>query len=106
MDETRFSRVGSLHGLKRGSGKKRPSILIATHMDAIGMRVSHIVDGFLRITKVGGIDVHVLPGAEVTVHSTGGADLPAVIAMPSSKLLPDPLAMARWKLVTSSWIAV
>lgn len=98
VDETRLSRVGSLHGLKRGSGNatalskskgKRPSILIATHMDAIGMRVSHIADGFLRITKVGGIDVHVLPGAEVTVHSTGGADLPAVIAMPSSKLLPD-----------------
>lgn len=89
VDETRLSRVGSLHGLKRGSGKKRPSIMIATHMDAIGMRVSHIVDGFLRITNVGGIDVHVLPGAEVTVHSTSGADLPAVIAMPPSRLLPE-----------------
>ena len=89
VDETRLSRVGSLHGLKHGSGKKRPSILIATHMDAIGMRVSHIVDGFLRITNVGGIDAHVLPGAEVTVHAASGADLPAVIAMPSSKLLPE-----------------
>src|SRR5690606_29447691 len=89
VDETRFSRVGSLHGLKKGSGKKRPSIMIATHMDAIGMRVTQIVDGFLRITSVGGIDVHVLPGAEVTVHASGGADLPAVIAMPPSRLLPQ-----------------
>lgn len=90
VDETRLSRVGSLHGLKRGSSKrKRPSIMIATHMDAIGMRVSQVVDGFLRITNVGGIDVHVLPGAEVTVHASSGEELPAVIAMPSSKLLPE-----------------
>ncbi|HQV94129.1 MAG TPA: hypothetical protein PLA27_00985 [Anaerolineales bacterium] len=90
VDETRLSRVGSLHGLKRGTDKKkRPSIMIATHMDAIGMRVSQVVDGFLRITNVGGIDARVLPGAEVTVHASSGADLPAVIAMPSSRLLPE-----------------
>lgn len=90
VDETRLSRVGSLHGFKRGAGKgKRPSILIAAHMDAIGMRVSQVVDGFLRITNVGEIDVRVLPGAEVTVHASSGVDLPAVIAMPSSKLLPE-----------------
>jgi endoglucanase len=90
VDETRFSRVGSLHGLKKGSGKgKRPSIMIAAHMDAIGMMVSKIVDGFLHITHVGGIDVRVLPGAQVTVHASSGDDLPAVIAMPSSKLLPE-----------------
>ena len=90
VDETRFSRVGSLHGLKRGSGKgKRPSIMIATHMDAIGMRVSKIEDGFLHITHVGGIDVRALPGAHVTVHTSSGEEFPAVVAMPSSKLLPD-----------------
>ncbi|HKU51469.1 MAG TPA: hypothetical protein VJQ25_03300, partial [Nitrospira sp.] len=70
VDEISTSRVGSLHGLKRGTGKtSRPSLMIATHMDAIGMRVSKIVDGFLHITNVGGIDVRVLPGAEVTVHA-------------------------------------
>ncbi len=98
VDETRLSRVGSLHGLKKGSRKggalskskgKRPSILIAAHMDAIGMRVTQVVDGFLRFTNVGGIDVRVLPGEEVTVHASGGVDLPAVIAMPPSKLLPE-----------------
>jgi len=98
VDETRISRVGSLHALKQGSGKggalskskaKRPSILIAAHMDGIGMRVTQIVDGFLRITNIGGIDVRVLPGAEVTVHASGGVDLPAVVVMPPSKLLPE-----------------
>jgi endoglucanase len=100
VDELGRSRVGSLHGLKKGlrtsSGKSknpdrqsRSSIMIATHMDAIGMMVTKITDGFLHITKVGGIDVRVLPGAAVTVHASSGEELPAVIAMPSAKLLPE-----------------
>jgi len=90
VNEVTTSRVGSLHGFKKGSGKSpRPSVMIATHMDAIGMRVSKIVDGFLHITRVGGIDVRVLPGAQVTVHADSGDELPGVIAMPSAKLLPE-----------------
>lgn len=91
VDEISVSRVGSLHGLKKGTGKEpRPSLMIATHMDAIGMRVSGIVDGFLRITNVGGIDVRVLPGAEVTVHASGSnEELPAVVVMPPARFLPE-----------------
>ena len=90
VDEVSTSRVGSLHGLKKGSGKgKRPSLMIAAHMDAIGMMVSKVTDGFLHIAKVGGIDVRVLPGAEVIVHAGSGEELPAVIAMPSARLLPE-----------------
>lgn len=89
VDETSLSRVGSLHGLKRGSGRsRRPSLMVAAHMDAIGMMVSKIADGFLHITSVGGIDVRVLPGAPVTVHASGG-ELPGVIAMPPARLLPE-----------------
>jgi tetrahedral aminopeptidase len=91
VDEISLSRVGSLHGLKRGTGKSpRPSLMIATHMDAIGLRVSKIVDGFLHITNVGGIDVRVLPGAAVTVHASGSnEELPAVIALPPARFLPE-----------------
>ncbi|HJR81889.1 MAG TPA: hypothetical protein VJ821_17585 [Anaerolineales bacterium] len=91
VDEVSISRVGSLHGLKKGSGPSpRPAILIAAHMDAIGMSVSKITDGFLHITNIGGIDVRVLPGAEVTVHATGsGEQLPGVVAMPPANLLPE-----------------
>jgi len=90
VDETGFSRLGSLHGLKRGSGKlPRPSVLIAAHMDAIGLMVSRIVDGFLCITEVGGVDPRVLPGTPVMVHASGsGEDLPGVVAMPPADLLP------------------
>ena len=88
VDETSISRVGSLHGLKKGSGRSpRPSVMLATHMDAIGMMVSGIEDGFLHITNIGDVDLRVLPGAEVTVH-TGSGELQAVIVMPPAKFLP------------------
>jgi endoglucanase len=91
VDEISLSRVGSIHGLKRGTGKSpRPSLMIATHMDAIGMRVSKIVDGFLHITNIGGIDTRVLPGAEVTIHaSRSKEELPGVIVLPPARFLPE-----------------
>lgn len=92
VHETSRSNVGSLHGLRHGTGKEpRPAIMIATHMDAIGLMVTGVVDGFLRLTSVGGVDARVLPGQLVTVHATGAggpAALPAVVAQPAARLLP------------------
>jgi endoglucanase len=86
-DELNISRIGSLHGLCRGSGEHpRPSILLAAHMDAIGLMVSGIEDGFLRVSEIGGIDHRVLPGQLVTVH--GRRDLPGVVVQPPGFLLP------------------
>jgi putative aminopeptidase FrvX len=86
-DDLSVSRLGSLHGLKRGTAPEpRPSILIATHMDAIGLMVTGIVNGLLRVTEIGGLDARVLPGQLVTVH--GRQDLPGVIVQPPAHLLP------------------
>jgi len=63
--------------------------MIAAHMDSIGMMVSKVVDGFLHITSIGGVDIRVLPGAQVTVHASSGDDLPAVVAMPPARSLPE-----------------
>ena len=87
-NELSTSRVGSLHGLRRGDGPEpRPNILLATHMDAIGLMVTKVVDGFLHLTEVGGVDHRVLPGQIVTVH--GREDLPGLIVQPPSHLLPE-----------------
>ena len=86
-DELNINRIGSLHGLCRGSGESpRPSILLATHMDAIGLMVAGIEDGLLRVSEIGGIDHRVLPGQLVTVH--GRKDLPGVVVQPPGFLLP------------------
>src|SRR5512138_2235167 len=99
VDEVNFSRLGSLHALKKGvstsldtrSGKApHPALMVAAHMDGIGLRVSNIVDGFLHIVKVGSVDAHVLPGAAVTVHASGSQkELPAVVVMPPARFLPE-----------------
>jgi putative aminopeptidase FrvX len=89
-DELSISRLGSLHGLCTGSGPEpRPGILLATHMDAIGLMVSKITDGFLHLSEIGALDQRVLPGQLVTVH--GQDDLPGVIVQPPSYLLPPEL---------------
>jgi endoglucanase len=86
-DELSVSRLGSLHGLKSGTAPEpRPAILIAAHMDALGLMVTGIVNGLLRVTEVGGLDARVLPGQLVSVH--GRQDLPGVIVQPPSHLLP------------------
>jgi tetrahedral aminopeptidase len=91
VSELHVTNLGSLHGLKPGvSPQPRPSLLFAAHMDAIGLMVRSISEGFLRITGVGGLDPRVLPGQLVTVH--GKKDLPGVIVQPPAFLLPAGVA--------------
>jgi tetrahedral aminopeptidase len=96
VDQLSRGRLGSLHALRRGMAKDpRPSVMVATHMDAIGLMVTGIEAGFLRVTQVGGVDPRVLPGAAVTVYPTRtpGDPLPAVVAMPPARLLPPDLGL-------------
>jgi putative aminopeptidase FrvX len=87
-DEIHVSRLGSLHALRRGSlPEPRPSLLLAAHMDAIGLMVTGVVEGFLRVTEVGGLDPRVLPGQLVTVH--GREELPGLVVQPAPHLLPS-----------------
>ncbi len=87
-NELTVSKIGSLHGLKKGQASEpRPRVLISAHMDAIGMMVTEIQDGLIRITEIGGIDHRILPGQPVMVH--GRKDLPGVIVQPPGHLLPE-----------------
>jgi tetrahedral aminopeptidase len=92
VDELTISPLGSLHGLQRGDGPEpRPKILLAAHMDAIGMMVTGITpEGLLRFTRIGGVDPRILPAMPVMVHATRGEPhgLPGVIAQPPDRLLP------------------
>jgi len=50
-----------------------PRIMLAGHCDQIGMMVKYISDeGFLSFATVGGIDLTVLPGSRVTIHTADG----------------------------------
>jgi endoglucanase len=87
-DELSVSKLGNLYGFRRGVGEEpRKSVLIATHMDAIGLMVTHVRDGLLRVDEIGGIDYRILPGQMVTVH-TQGEDLPAIVVQAPAHTLP------------------
>ncbi len=91
-DQTWVSSHGSLHAMCYGEGAEpRPKVMIAAHMDAIGLMVTGIEDGFLRITQVGGVDPRILPGQFVTVHGSQSGqtvELPGMVVMPPAHLLP------------------
>lgn len=97
VHEISRGKLGSLHGLRRGTGTSpRPSMMVATHMDAIGLMVTGIADGFLRLTQVGGVDPRVLPGTLVTVYATGAGrvqPIPGIVALPNSRLLPPEIGL-------------
>ncbi len=95
VDELTVSRMGSLHALKKGAaepvdGAPRPRILLAAHMDAIGLMVTGIAPGgFLRIFRIGGVDPRILPGMPVMVYAK--RELPGIIVQPVDSLLPHSL---------------
>lgn len=78
-DEIRTDVMGNLIALKRGCDESEPRrrIMLAGHMDEIGLMVTILDHGFLRFTQVGGFDVRTLMGQEVIVH--GRKDLPGVV---------------------------
>ncbi|MFV1859124.1 MAG: M42 family peptidase [Anaerolineales bacterium] len=89
-DEVRVGRIGSLYATKRGSGQEpRKSVMLAAHMDAIGLMVSELVDGFIRVAPIGGLDARVLPGQPVIVH--GRRELPGIVVQPPMHSLPENL---------------
>ncbi|HVJ48627.1 M42 family metallopeptidase [Desulfitobacterium sp.] len=62
-DSLTQDKLGNLIAIRKGSGKK---IMIATHMDEIGVMITHIDEnGFLRFTTVGGVHVAELPHRRV-----------------------------------------
>jgi endoglucanase len=88
-DEIQISKLGSVHGLRKATKDDvGHSILIATHMDQIGLMVTNIEAGLLRVTRIGFPDQRTLPGLAVTVHAKG-KDIPGVVVLPPNHTLPE-----------------
>lgn len=72
-DEVQISKVGSVIAWKRGTrrsgdGKPNKCLMLAAHLDEIGLIVTGVEKGFLRISRVGGSDPRHLLGQRVLVH--------------------------------------
>ena len=65
VDEIRTDAMGNLICVKKGSGKK---IMLAAHMDEIGIIVSYIDEkGFLRFGNIGGLPPLIILGAACSI---------------------------------------
>ncbi|MFB6115526.1 MAG: M42 family metallopeptidase [Candidatus Nanohalobium sp.] len=65
---------------RKGEGDK--TLMVATHMDQIGLAVKRVDEnGFLKVTKVGGLYPESLINQRVTVHTSEGEDVTGVVGM-------------------------
>jgi len=72
VDEVREDKLGNIIGVKKGK-KDAPTVMLAAHMDEIGLMVKNITkEGFLQFTKIGGIDDRILVAQKVLVHTDKG----------------------------------
>ncbi|NLN83802.1 MAG: M42 family metallopeptidase [Firmicutes bacterium] len=71
VDSIRIDPLGNLIAVKKAEG---PKVMLAAHMDEIGIMVTHIDDkGFLRFAPLGGINPNVLLGTRcVFANGTRG----------------------------------
>ncbi len=77
--------LGNLHAEKRGTSSSGMRVMLAAHMDEVGLMVTdHDEAGGLRVRTIGGIDERVLPGKMVWV---GAECLPGVIGLKPIHLL-------------------
>ncbi|HLT58457.1 MAG TPA: M42 family metallopeptidase [Limnochordales bacterium] len=86
VDGGRVDALGNLITWK-GADRPGPKVMIAAHMDEIGLMITRIdKDGLLRFRKVGGIDDRVLAAKAVRVGPDG---IPGVIGLKPIHLLKD-----------------
>jgi putative aminopeptidase FrvX len=71
-DEITVDRLENVIAVKKGK-KTAPKVMLAAHMDEIGLMVKTInKDGFLQFAKMGGIDDRILVAQEVVVNTANG----------------------------------
>lgn len=70
VDEIRYDRMGNLIAVKNGG---TPAVMVAAHMDEIGLMVKYIDDeGFIRFVTFGGWFDQTLFNNSVTLHTNQG----------------------------------
>lgn len=69
-DKVKVDNLGNLLVFKRGRKTPKNKIMVAAHMDEVGLMVTDITDdGFLRFGAVGGIDPRVVLGRKVRFNN-------------------------------------
>ncbi len=101
VDEYHIDALGNLIALKKGSGESPRRVMIAAHMDEVGLMVVYIEkEGSLRFQPVGGIDPRVLLAKKVLI---GDKKVPGVIGTKPIHLLE---AQERQKVIRDKEMSI
>ena len=85
VDEHHVDALGNLIALKKGSSKTHRKVMVAAHMDEVGLMIMYIEkEGSLRFRPVGGIDDRVLLSKKVLISDN---KVPGVIGVKPIHLL-------------------
>jgi len=65
--------MGSVHATLKGADKDGVSVMLAGHIDEVGLMVNYITpEGFIAFAAIGGVDAAILPGMRVILHAKDG----------------------------------
>ena len=87
-DEVKIDVMGNLLARKSCGKAGAKTVLLDAHMDEVGLIVTAIEDGFLKISAIGGIDARILPALEVRVLTEDGPLFGVIDTMPPHALKP------------------
>jgi endoglucanase len=78
VDEVIVDKLENVIAVRKGK-KSAPKVMLAAHMDEVGLMVKTISkEGFLQFTKMGGIDDRILLAQKVIIHTSKGS-LPGIM---------------------------
>ena len=87
-DSIECDSMGNLIATKKGD-KKAPKVMLAAHMDEIGLMVRYIDEkGFIKFSTIGGINDQMLMNQTVTIHSSVGDSVVGVIGSKPPHITP------------------
>lgn len=90
VDETFYTTLGNLVGIRRSKHAKAKTVLLDAHLDEVGLMVTGREKGLLKIADgVGGVDPRLLPGLQVKVLTEPG--IPGVISLPEGDVTMENL---------------
>ncbi len=87
VDEIRVDNLGNLVATKKG---ERPSLMVAAHMDEIGLMTKYVDEkGFIRFVTIGGWFDQTLLNQRVIVHADSGPIYGVIGSKPPHVMKPD-----------------
>ncbi len=86
VDDIEVDNMGNMISTKKGKeGSKK--VMLAAHMDEIGLMVRYIdKDGFIKFSKIGGINDQMLLNQEVTIYTSKGELIGVIGSKPPHRM--------------------